>query len=316
MSKLHPQVAALFATLKSFGAPPMHSLPVAEARASYERASAMLGGPVVEMASVEDRMTEGPAGDLPVRIYRPLGLAEGPAPALIYFHGGGWVIGSVASHDKVCRQMAAAAGCVVLSVEYRLGPEAPVPAAQEDALAAVAWVVAHASELGLDAARLAVGGDSAGGSMAAMTAIAARDTGLKLRAQVLIYPSVDGRPMSHELYPSRTANAGYPFLEAATMLYFLKHSGRNPSHADDWRLSVMIAEDLAGVAPVLMVTAGLDVLHDEGVAYAARLQAAGVEVLRWNLPGLVHGYLTMGGALGAVGETVALVGMFLRQRLV
>ena len=311
----HPEVDALMALLRSFRSPPMHTLPVAEARAAFARGMEMLGGPVVEMAAVEDREADGAEGRLPVRLYRPHGLELGPAPGLLFFHGGGWTIGSIQTHDRVCRNLAAAAGCVVVSVEYRLAPEHPLPAASQDALAASAWLAAHAAELGLDPERLAVAGDSAGGVLAAVTAIAARDAGRRLRAQVLVYPSADSRESANQAYPSRTVNALVPMLDHNTKEWFRKNSLPDPAAADHWHVSPILAENLAGVAPALVLTAERDILHDEGVAYAARLEQAGVEVMRRNFPGMVHGYLTLGGALSAARETVETIGFFLKQKM-
>ena len=272
------------------------------------------GGPVLEMASVEDRTVPGAAGELPVRIYRPVGLAEGPAPAVIFFHGGGWTVGCIASYDKVCRNMAAACGCAVLSVEYRLGPEDPLPAAPLDAIAVTLWVAAHAAELRLDGARLAVAGDSAGGTLAAVAAIAARDAGVSLRCQVLFYPAVDLRAAG-DLYPSRAANADVFMLDRKTAEWFGRHSRPAGTDVEDWRVSVLLAPDLSGVAPVLMFTAQRDILHDEEVVFAERLEAAGVEVMRRNFPGMVHGFVQLGGVLEAAGEAIATMGLFVRQRL-
>ena len=311
----HPEVDALFALMKQFKSPPIHTMPVAEAREAFARGADMLGGPVVEMASVDDLEADGAETKLPIRVYRPHGLAEGPAPVLIFFHGGGWTIGSIATHDKVCRKIAAEAVCVVISVEYRLSPEHPLPAAPRDAIAAMTWVHAHAASLGLDPVRFAVGGDSAGGVLAAVTSIAARDAGIPLRAQVLLYPSADSRRSSDEAYPSRKANAQVPMLDENTKNWFTKNSLPDRSAADHWQVSPLLAPDLTGVAPALMVTAERDILHDEGVLYAARLEEAGVEVMRRNYPGMVHGFVTLGAVLSAAGETVATIAFFLKQRL-
>ena len=311
----HPEVDALMALLKSFRSPPIHTLPIAEARASFERGMEALGGPVVEMASVEDREADGAEGKLPIRIYRPHGMAAGSAQGLLFFHGGGFTIGSIQTHDRVCRSIAAAAGCVVVSVEYRLAPEHPLPAAPHDALAVSAWLAAHAEELGLDPARLAVAGDSAGGVLAAVVAIAARDAGRPLRAQVLIYPSTDSRETASGTYPSRTANAQAPMLDENTKNWFVKNSLPDPAAAYHWHVSPILAEDLAGVAPALVITAERDILHDETVVYAARLEEAGVEVMRRNFPGMIHGFVTLGTMLSAARETIETIGFFLKQRM-
>ena len=311
----HPDVDALFALMKSFKSPPIHTLPVAEARAAFARGTEALGGPVVEMAAVEDLEADGAESKLPIRIYRPHGLAAGPAPALIFFHGGGWTIGSIETHDRVCRNIAAQSLCAVISVEYRLAPEHPLPAAPHDAIAAVAWLHANAASLSLDPARFAVCGDSAGGVLAAVTAIAARDAGIPLRAQVLLYPSADSRPSSNDKYPSRKINAQVPMLDENTKNWFTKNSLPDRSAAEHWHVSPIVAPDLTGVAPTLMVTAERDILHDEAVIYAARLEDAGVEVMRRNVPGMVHGFVTLGAVLSSAGETIETIAFFLKQRL-
>ena len=311
----HPEVDALFALMRQFKSPPIHTLPVAEAREAFARGADLLGGPVVEMAAVEDLETDGAEGKLPIRIYRPHGLPEAPAPALIFFHGGGSTIGSIATHDKVCRKIAAASRCAVISVEYRLGPEHPLPAAPRAAIAASASLHAHAAELKLDPARFAVCGDSAGAVLATVAAIAARDAGMPLRAQVLLYPSADSRESSSETYASRRTNAQVPMLDENTKNWFLKNSLPDRSAADHWHVSPLLAPDLAGVAPALMITAERDILHDEGVAYAARLEDAGVEVMRRNFPGMVHGFVTLGAVLSAAEESIETIALFLKQRL-
>ena len=311
----HPEVEALFALMKQFKSPPIHTLPVAEARESFARGADMLGGPIVELASVEDLEADGPESRLPIRLYRPLGLPAGPAPALVFFHGGGWTIGSIQTHDKVCRKLAAQALCAVISVEYRLAPEHPLPAAPLDAIAAVTWLHAHAASLALDPARLAVCGDSAGGVLAAVTAVAARDAGIPLRAQVLLYPSADSRESSNDAYPSRKINAQVPMLDENIKNWFTRNSLPDRSAANHWHVSPILVPALTGVAPALVVTAERDILHDEGVLYASRLEAAGVEVMRRNYPGMVHGFVTLGAILSAADETVATIAFFLKQRL-
>ena len=311
----HPEVEALFALMKQFRTPPIHTLPVAEARESFARGADLLGGPIVEMADVENLEADGAKSKLPIRIYRPHGLPAGPAPALVFFHGGGWTIGSIQTHDKVCRKLAAQALCAVISVEYRLAPEHPLPAAPLDAIAAVTWLHAHAPSLTLDPTRFAVCGDSAGGVLAAVTAIAARDAGIPLRAQVLLYPSTDSRKSSDDAYPSRKINAQVPLLDENTKNWFTKNSLPDRSAADHWHVSPLLAPNLTGVAPALMVTAERDILHDEGVLYAARLEDAGVEVMRRNYPGMVHGFVTLSAVLSAADETVDTIAFFLKQRL-
>ncbi len=306
----HPEVSAFLTLLKSIAAPPLHTLPVDQARQSYDRGTQAFGGPTLEMDSVEDLTIAG----IPCRLYRPHGLPPGPAPTVIFFHGGGWTIGSLASHDKVCRNLAAATPSAVLAVDYRLGPEHPIPAAQIDAIAVTLWLATHAASLNLDPTRLAVAGDSAGGGCAAAAAVAARDAAHTLRAQLLIYPSIDARATA-ELYPSRIANAEMPLLDTATKHYFGRHSRDQHFDESDPRLTLLLTPSLAALPPALIVTAGLDILHDEAVLYGTQLEQAGVEVLHRNFPGLVHGFLTLGGVLSASRDTIETAALFLRQRL-
>ncbi len=221
---------------------------------------------------VYDRTVPGPAGPVPVRVYRP-SEATG-LPVVVWFHGGGWVIGGLDSHDHLCRLLCDDAGCVVVSVDYRLAPEHPFPAAVEDCVAAYGWVAANATEVGGDPGRVAVGGDSAGGNLAAVVALTRRDAGdPPPRAQVLVYPVTD-----HEFdSPSMHENATGYFLEREHMRWFFGHYLRTPADADDWRVSPLRAPDLSGVAPAIVVTAEYDPLRDQGEAYGARLRAAGVD---------------------------------------
>ena len=311
---LDPEAAAFLERIARRRTPPMSALAVCEARAMYRRQSRHFGGPAVEMASVADIPATGPAGPIPLRLYRPWAPGDAPAPALVYLHGGGWVLGDLESHDKVCRQIAARAGVAVVAVDYRLAPEHPAPAAAEDAVAALRWIAAEAGRLGLDPARLAVGGDSAGGSLAAVAAIAARDAGLALRGQVLIYPSTDNR-LDPDLYPSRRRNAAVPPLTWEMVRYFHARHMPDPSLALDWRTSPILVPDAAGLAPALLVGGARDVLHDEGEAYADRLAAAGVAVERRTYPGMVHGFIELGGVIAAAADALDLIAGWLRRRL-
>ncbi|WP_019997617.1 alpha/beta hydrolase [Aureimonas ureilytica] len=311
---LDPEVEALFAMAAQHPVPTFRQMGVAEGRRFYEAQGAALGGPVVEMADIRDLSAEGPAGSIPLRLYRPKGLTDASAPTLVYFHGGGWVIGSIASHDRVCRQIAHRAGCAVLSVEYRLAPEHPAPAGPVDAIAALLWIAEHAGEFGCDPRRLAVGGDSAGGALSAVVALAARDAGLSLRGQVLIYPCTDVREASWSS-PSRVLNATVPPLtqDAATFLIDEFLADRNL--ADDWRVSPIAASSFAGVAPALVITGSRDILLDDGLGYAARLRDAEVPVIHRNFPGMVHGFIELAGVLSATHTALDTIAFFLRERL-
>jgi acetyl esterase len=274
------------------GRPPIETLTPPEARQAYLASRAALQPepePVVEVVALA---AAGPAGPIPLRLYRGQGCAKAsPQPALVYLHGGGWVIGDLESHDQVCRALANAASCIVLAVDYRLAPEHKFPAAAEDAIAALQWIATHAARLGVDASRLAVGGDSAGGNLAAVAAIDARNRGgPPLRLQVLVYPAAD---MSRD-WPSAERHAHQLPLTRAAMDWFIVQYLRSPADKADWRASPLRAASLKGLPAAFIVTAGFDLLCDEGQAYAQALRTAGVPVVHEPFPGQIHGFLSMG----------------------
>ncbi len=265
---------------------------VAEARqANREGAAAVVARPPIPMARVEAVEIPGPAGPLPARFYVPGRLPAGePAPLLVYYHGGGWVIGDLDTHDGVCRFLAAAASVAVLSVDYRLAPEHPLPAAVEDSLAGFAWAAANAATLGVDPARIAVGGDSAGGNLATVVSLAARDSGEQAPAmQLLIYPPTDvvGGQGSRDLFAE-----GF-LLSKADMDTFEAHYLPPGTDPHDPRVSVLHAPDLRGLPPAYVCTAGFDPLRDEGEAYAQRMREAGTRVALRRHPGLIHGFANL-----------------------
>jgi acetyl esterase len=274
------------------GRPPIETLTPPEARQAYLASRAALQPEPEPVAEVVDLAAAGPAGPIPLRLYRGQGCAEtSPQPALVYLHGGGWVIGDLESHDQVCRALANAASCIVVAVDYRLAPEHKFPAAAEDAIAALQWIAANAARLGIDASRLAVGGDSAGGNLAAVAAIDARDRdGPPLRLQFLVYPAAD---MSRH-WPSAERHAQQLPLTRAAMDWFIAHYLRSPADKADWRASPLRAASLKGLPSAFIVTAGFDPLCDEGQAYAQALHAAGVPVVHEPFPGQIHGFLSMG----------------------
>jgi acetyl esterase len=262
--------------------------PPDEVREAYNALSAMATKD--EVASVTDLVIPTPDGDIPVRVYMPLGEADWPRPVLVYFHGGGWVIGNIETHDATCRSLANGADVVVVSVDYRLAPEHPYPAGLDDCLAAVRWVVDNADELAVDPERLAVGGDSAGGNLAALVTHRFRDNGPTIRFQLLIYPATD-LTLSH---PSIDENGDGYYLTKETMVWFVdhylgKHDATDPSisplHAP--------AEVLRDLPPALVITAEYDPLRDEGEAYAKALRAAGVEATASRYDGMIHGFFSM-----------------------
>lgn len=300
---LDPQVVELLARAARSPLPAYHQVPPAVARRLYRdtRAALTPDPPPVESARLV--LAPGPAGPVPLRAYRPQGTGPDAAlPALVYFHGGGWVIGDLDTHDVVCRTLANGARCAVFSVEYRKAPEAPFPAAVEDAIAATSWVAGNAAALGVDAARIAVGGDSAGGNLAAVVALAARDAaGPALAFQLLIYPAVDQR-MGH---PSIEANGEGYLLTKQNMLYFRSHYLPNEADWLDWRASPLLAPSLAGLPPAFVLTAGYDPLVDEGRAYAERLAREGVSAEYRCYEGMVHGFITMGRVLDAANAALS-----------
>ncbi len=242
----------------------------------------------IEVARVEDRTIPGPGGAIPIRVYRPDGAA--PKPTIVYLHGGGWVIGGLNTHDGTCRAFANAVDAVVISVDYRLAPEHPFPAAIDDAFAALVWAQAHADELGADPSRIAVAGDSAGGNLAAVIAHLARDAGgPAVCFQLLIYPVTD-----HEFDSvSMNDNAEGYFLTRAAMQWFYSHYLADPDQGKDPRVSPVRAPDLSGLPPAYVVTAEFDPLRDQGVAYAAAMSDAGTPVSGRTYDGMFHGFLSM-----------------------
>jgi acetyl esterase len=252
---------------------------------SFARAGRAQGERV---ASVENRTIPGPDGEIPVRVYRP--SDESGRPVIVYFHGGGWVIGSLETHDNSCRALTNAVDAVVVSVDYRLAPEHKFPAAADDAFAATRWVAEHAFELGGDPRRIAVAGDSAGGNLAAVVSLLARDAGGPMLAyQLLVYPATDCERDSE----SMRANATGYFLEADSMRWFDGHYLRSESDREDWRFSPLRADSLAGLPPAFVLTAEFDPLCDQGEAYARRLEDAGVPVELRRYDGVFHGFFGM-----------------------
>lgn len=267
--------------------PALNEMSVAEARAGLAAMAAMSVG-VDEVAHVDNRRIPGPAGDIPVRIYRPDSAAA--LPILTYFHGGGWVVGDLDSHDNVCRALARRTPCVVVSVDYRLAPEHKYPAATDDCYAATCWTAAHAAELGGDPTRLSIGGDSAGGNLAAVVALMARDRGgPALRHQLLVYPVTDARCDSKSFVENRT---GY-FLTEVMMKWFWNLYLPTPADGEHMLASPLRAASVDGLPCALVITAEFDPLRDEGEAYGARLQAAGIATTVTRYNGVVHGFFGM-----------------------
>jgi len=301
-----PHLAAVLAALADQDAPPMHEGTPADGRAAYLHMTVGARAPehVVPVGAVEDREVPGAAGNLRARVYRPEG--EGPFPLVAFFHGGGWVIGDLETHDNMARNVCRGARAVVVSADYRLAPEHPFPAAADDAVAVARHLAAHPGEFGGDG-RLAVAGDSAGGNVAAVAAQALTRDGTPLAGQFLIYPAVDARGG----YPSRAQNAKGYLLEQDTIDWFLGHYAGPSRDNSDPRLSPMCG-DLAGLPPAVIVTAEFDPLRDEGEAYGKALEAAGVRADVRRYPGMIHAFFDMGAfspaAAAAVAESCASFG--------
>ncbi len=287
---LHPQVVTLLENMAAANLKPVYELTPAEARAQFDAMAAKRDSERTPVDVIEEISVPGPAGDIRVRLYRPEAAGPGDLPLLVFFHGGGHVIGSLDSHDEVARVLCAGAGCLVSSVDYRLAPEHKFPAAIEDAFAATSWLADNAASLGADANKIAVGGDSAGANIAAVVALMARDAGgPALVAQHLVYPVADYACQSPSYKPY---GVGFGPVSEAGMLWFQNHYLRGPEDIADWRASPLKALDLSGLPPALVITAECDVLHDEGVAYAEALAAAGTPVEHIDWAGMIHGFFS------------------------
>jgi acetyl esterase len=306
-----PAVQTVLDGLAGSGVGDVVSMSPADLRGLFETFGAMGRMPPVPAATT-DRSVPGPAGDIAVRVYRPASSSSaGPLPLVVYFHGGGWVIGSIDSHDPICHQLATGVPAVVVSVDYRLAPEAPFPAAVDDALAATAWVADHAGELGGDPRRLVVAGDSAGGNLAAVVSHKARDAGgPALAYQLLIYPATDlMRSMA-----SHTENGEGYFLTTGAMDWFIGHylGDGDPRQAD---ASPLFDPDLTGLPPGLVITAEYDPLRDEGEAYAWLVAEAGGKVTDVRYDGMIHGFFGMDAIVPAAADAVDRTIATLREAL-
>ena len=308
---LDRDAADVLQAARDAGRPPYETLTPPEAREAYLKARETTQPDPPVMQSVKAISLPGPAGALPARIYTPpvVRQTDGMAPGLVYFHGGGWVFGNLDSHDVVCRTLAQEAQMIVISVDYRLAPEHKFPAAIDDALAATRWVADNAVQLNIDAARLYVGGDSAGGNLAAIVALDARDNGPELAGQVLIYPATDFR-QDHPSHREPETNA---LLTHKVMRWFRDHYLNGQDDIDDWRASPARIEDLTRLPPAYVITAGADPLRDEGDEYARRLADAGVSVEARTYPGQFHGFITMGKILRKANEALHDIGIWLKR---
>ncbi|MDM0069988.1 alpha/beta hydrolase [Variovorax sp. J31P207] len=305
MSSLDPEVEHMLELAKQADRPPLEALTPAEARDAYAASWDVLQPPRTEVGSVRNEAISGPGGPLQLRIYRGAATQSGERlPCLLYLHGGGWVIGNLESHDRLCRQLANLAGICVVAVDYRLAPEHRYPAAVDDAVAALHWVERNAAALSIAPDRIAVGGDSAGGNLAAVLALMARDGSVPpVSYQALLYPALDLAADS-ESYRKVTAGVS---LTAATMRYFIDHYTPSLLLRKDWRASPLQAASLAGTAAALVLTVAHDPLCDEGRAYAARLEAEGVRVTALHLSDHMHGMLLTGKLVRASNTILSFV---------
>ena len=304
---LDPKARALLDQMAAAGGQPLSSLSVEDSRQAV-LAFPQLGGDPEPVAHVEDRDLPGPDGAIPVRIYTPAG--SGPFPVLVFFHGGGWVVCDIDTHDPVCRSLARAAECIVVSVGYRLAPEHKFPAAADDCYAATQWVMNNTPLINGDPERVAVGGDSAGGNLAAVVTLMARDLGGRAPIfQLLVYPATDYLPGT----PSYEENADGYFLTREDMVWFWNHYLNSEADAANPYVSPMRAASLTGLPPALVITAEFDPLRDEGELYAARLQESGVaaELVRYD--GMIHGFFSMAGVLDQGRYALELAAAHLRS---
>ena len=310
---LHPQARALLDLMAQRGVPPMHTLTPAEARRMYLQRRSFTQPDAPAVGDVHELRADGPHGGIALRAYRPSGAApDAPLPGLVYFHGGGWTIGDLDTHDVLCRELANGAGCAVVAVDYRLAPEHRFPAAVDDSHAAVRWLREQGASLGLDASRIALGGDSAGGNLGAVTAIAMRNAGeAPARLQLLIYPATDMRAVA----PSHTHNGQGYLLTADSIAYFRGHYMPDAGQWTDWRASPLLAEDLSHLPPAFVLTAGFDPLRDEGRQYADALSAAGVATQYVCFERQIHGFITMGRIIDEANTALALCASMLRRAL-
>ncbi|SPS01866.1 alpha/beta hydrolase [Cupriavidus taiwanensis] len=313
---LDPQARAMLDAMAAMPSPDFSTLLAADYRAALAAMPGFAPGDAV--AAQQDLTLDGPAGPLQARLYRPHAPGEGQdnmaLPLVIYFHGGGFVLCGLDSHDNVCRSLAHRSGALVLSVDYRLAPEARFPAAADDAVAAVRWAAAHAAQLGADPSRLAVAGDSAGGNLAAVACQQLRGSGIALRHQLLLYPWLDCSDAAAASASYRECAQGY-FLSAAELDWYRAQYLATPADAGDVRASPLHQRDLRGLPPATIISAEFDPLRDQGEAYGEALQRAGgnAAVRRW--PGQIHGFASMQGVMDAASHALDAAAAALRQAL-
>ena len=307
---LDPDAAAVYKAFQEAGRPAYETLTAPEARDYYMQARLVSNPEPPELQSAVPLAIPATHGAIPARLYTPKTLRQkdGLAPCLVFFHGGGWVIGNLETHDVVCRKLAHEGELIVISVDYRLAPEHKFPAAIDDAISATRWISANGRELGIDTARLIVGGDSAGGNLAAVVALAAREAGgPDIAGQMLVYPATEFA----RKHPSHREPETSILLTHSVIPWFMDHY-LGDADISDWRASPARAKTLTGLPPAYVLTAGADPLRDEGDEYAARLKAAGVSVTYRHFPGQFHGFFTMGKLLNQANVAVSEIATWLK----
>lgn len=303
LSTMDPHTKAIIDMMAEQEAKPLAETSPAEFREQYRGMSEAMDGTDIEIDSAQDRTIPGPAGDIPVRVYWPKTDSADPLPILVFYHGGGWVIGDLDTHDAACRHICGDAGIIVMAVHYRLAPEHPFPASVDDAIAAASWVGAHAGELGADPTKIAVGGDSAGGNLSAVVCHHMRDNdGVKIAYQMLWYPGVGQEE-------GKTASSMVEFaegfiLQKETMDWFEMHYGNGKDITGEAQYAIIRAKDCSNLPPALLLTAGFDPLQDDGKAYGHKMEDAGVAVNFIHFESTVHGFLTMGKAIPVAVEAL------------
>jgi acetyl esterase len=308
---LDPDAAAVYKAFQDAGRPAYETLTAPQARDDYMQARVVMNPVPPELKSAEPLAIPAPHGTIGARIYAPktLRTKHGLAPCLVFFHGGGFVIGNIETHDVVCRKLAHEGELIVISVDYRLAPEHRFPAAVEDTVTSTRWIASNAKQLGIDASRLFVGGDSAGGNLAAVVSLHARDNGgPALAGQMLVYPGTD----FSRKHPSHREPETSVLLTHSVLGWFMNHY-MGDADMSDWRASPARAKTLAGLPPAYVLTAGADPLRDEGDEYAARLKDAGVPVAYKHFPGQFHGFFTMGKLLKQADVAVTDIAAWLKQ---
>ena len=309
---LDPQAQALMQLMIDKGVPPVNTLTPVEARASYRSRRTFTQPDAPEVFKVEDKVVSANGVNVSVRVYHPHAAQSHQAlPGLVYLHGGGWTLGDLDTHDVLCRSLCLQAGIVVVSVDYRMGPEHKFPAAYDDTVAAFNWTVAHAASLGIDASRIAIGGDSAGGNLAAAACLGLRGQSVQPALQLLIYPAT----IMWQDTASYHANGKGYMLTKESIAYYTENYLRNREDAKDWRASPQLAESHAGLPPAFVMTAGFDPLRDEGLMYADALSKAGVSAQYICFERQIHGFITMGRVMQEANTAVSLCASALKANL-